>query len=391
MAITLFFFCQGGAFFLPWAIRNELIIMDINAFSAILPNIEQIPQPDAFFQTVKEQYPQHLQEGYFLPARSPSFYIQRIKTSTNTYTGFIAAVSLGAYLNGEIKGHEETLTRKAQIQTELLEERQALIKPVLVTYPNVSAIDTLVQTQWQAKAPIQEVYFEADKTQYQLWEINDAEILAAFKTLFEQHIQSVYIADGHHRILSASSSRLGLEQVVCAFYPYSEVMIRDFNRLVTSALPLDEYLLKALEKIAIIQPLVAGRKPKQKHELTFYYQQQWYSLKWKELHQLIKKLSLPLLDTQLLDEYILQNLLGIKDVRTTSNVAYIDGLQSIATIEKQVESQLHDSIAFCLYPVDRAEMATWADAGKTLPPKSTWFEPRMKNGIIVQEIQLRKG
>lgn len=391
MAITLFFFCQGGSFFLPWAIRNELIIMDINAFSAILPNIEQIPQPDAFFQTVKEQYPQHLQEGFFLPARSPSFFIQRIKTRTNTYTGFIAAVSLQAYLNGEIKGHEETLTRKAQIQTELLKERQALIKPVLVTYPNVSAIDTLVQTQWQAKAPIQEVYFEADETQYQLWEINDDQILAAFKTLFEEQVQSVYIADGHHRILSASSSGLGLEQVVCAFYPYSEVMIRDFNRLLTSALPLNDYLLKALKKMASIQLLPAGRKPKQKHELTFYYQQQWYSLKWKNLQQLMKNWTLPLLDTQLLDEYILRELLGIKDVRTARNITYIDGLQSIADIEKQVKSQVHSSIVFCLYPVDREEMALWADAGKTLPPKSTWFEPRMKNGIVVQEIQLRNG
>lgn len=365
--------------------------MEINAFSAILPNLEQIPQPDAFFKTVKEQYPQHLQEGFFLPARSPSFYIQRIKTSTNTYTGFIAAVSLQAYLKGEIKGHEETLTRKAQIQTELLEERQALIKPVLVTYPNVSTIDTLVQTQWQAKAPIQEVYFEADETQYQLWEINDGEILAAFKTLFEQHVQSVYIADGHHRILSASTPGLGLEQVVCAFYPYSEVMIRDFNRLVTSSHPLSDHLLKALKNIGTLQLLAAGRKPKQKHELTFYYQQQWYSLKWKDVPELIKKTALPLLDTQLLDEYVLRDLLGIKDVRTARNVTYIDGLESIAAIEKQTESQLHNGIAFCLYPVDREEMALWADAGKTLPPKSTWFEPRMKNGIVVQGIQLRSG
>ncbi len=364
--------------------------MDINAFSAILPNIEQIPHPNAFFQTVKEQYPQHLKEGFFLPARSPALYIQRIKTNANTYTGFLASVPLKAYLAGEIKGHEDTLTRKARIQAELLAERQAIIKPVLVTYPNVSTIDTLVQTQWQAKAPIQEIYFKEDGTQYQLWEVTDVEVIQAFEALFEQYVPSVYIADGHHRILSASSPGLGLERVVCAFYPYSEVMIRDFNRLLTSPQLADDQILKALQRVATVQPLVSGRKPKQKHELTFFFQQQWYSLKWKGLNTLLESKTLPLLDTQLLDKYILQDLLGIEDVRRASNITYIDGLQPTEEIEVQARSQLN-SIAFCLYPVDREEMATWADAGKTLPPKSTWFEPRMKNGVIVQGIELRKG
>ena len=364
--------------------------MEINAFSAILPNMEQIPHPNAFFQTVKEQYPQHLKEGFFLPARSPALYIQRIKTNTNTYTGFIASVSLKAYLSGEIKGHEETLARKSRIQAKLLEERQAIIKPVLVTYPNVSTIDTLVQTQWQAKAPIQEIYFEEDETQYQLWEVTDVEILQAFKALFEQYVPSVYIADGHHRILSASSPGLGLEYVACAFYPYSEVMIRDFNRLVTSPQLSNDRMLKTLESVGTVQPLISGRKPKQKHELTFFFEQQWYSLKWKGLSDLMKDASLPLLDTQLLDQYILRDLLGIVDVRIANNITYIDGLESIAAIEDQTRNGMNN-IAFCLYPVDREEMATWADAGKTLPPKSTWFEPRMKNGIVVQGIQLRKG
>ncbi|MEZ5039280.1 MAG: DUF1015 family protein [Saprospiraceae bacterium] len=357
--------------------------MEIKPFPAIFPNLSKIAHPDSFFQTVKEQYTVQVKQHSFLAPRPPSIYIHQIRTPRGSHTGLIASVPIEAYLNGEIKGHEETIESKSKIQLDLFLQRQAIVKPVLLTYPNISAIDQLILAESGKHAPFLELFFEEENLWHVLWEIKEDAILQQFQALFREKIPTAYIADGHHRISAAVALSPSIDSVMCAFFPSSEVRIRDFNRLISAPLLQTDHILKQIAKLGEFQQLAAPQKPQQKHELTLLFREQWYRLKWKADLLQPSSSGLPPLDTQLLNEHIFRSIFHIKDLRTTTHIKYIEGQEPLELVHRTT-TDLFDSMAFFLYPIQLAEMMAWADHGHYLPPKSTWFEPRMKNGVVVQ-------
>lgn len=359
--------------------------MEIKPFPAIFPNLSNIAHTDFFFQTVKEQYAVQVKQNSFFPPRPPGIYIHQIRTPQGSHTGLTASVPIEAYLNGEIKGHEETLESKSKIQLDLFLQRQAIVKPVLLTYPNIPAIDQLILAECGKNSPFLDIFFEEENLRHVLWEIKEPSTLQQFQALFREKIPTAYIADGHHRMSSAVGLSPTIDSVMCAFFPSSEVRIRDFNRLISSPLLQTDKILKQIAKLGELRLLAAPQKPQQKHELTLFFREQWYRLEWKaELLQPTSSDPLPL-DTQLLNDHIFHSIFHIKDLRTTTHIKYIEGQEPLELIHHR-SAELLDSMAFFLYPVQLEEMMAWADHGHYLPPKSTWFEPRMKNGVIVQRL-----
>lgn len=361
--------------------------MEINPFSAILPNLEKITYPDDFFQSAKEKYLSLAQNGFFYPSPSPAVYLQQISSAKHSYLGIIASVPTQAYHEGYIKGHEETLEEKGRIQLALLQDRQAMVKPVLLTYHKVAAIQQWVQDQITFLTPLQAIFFEQDQAYYKLWEVRDGEAIRTIQHLFREEVNCTYIADGHHRMLCATAEDLQVRSVLCSFYPRDQVLIRDFNRQLFFSEDFDTtQFLQCLRKVADLTLLTSGRKPGSKNELSLYLNQQWYSLRWKDQIMQKRADNLPLLDASILNEVVLRPLLGVDDLRKSDKVQYIGGQNDIHQLEALIKEK-PNSLLFCLFPVDWSEMVQWANRGHVLPPKSTWFEPRMKNGLVVQELQ----
>ncbi|NUO01871.1 MAG: DUF1015 domain-containing protein, partial [Saprospiraceae bacterium] len=231
---------------------------------------------------------------------------------------------------------------------------------------------------------------------HRLWKISDPAEIEALTTLFDQYVPKVYIADGHHR--SACSALLyrrlqekketGItsDRFLCGLFPESELEILAFNRIVQLPDELDEEtLLQRLAEVCTIKLLKRKRQPPSKHEMTMIVGDHGYSLKWKpEFLDPHASLS-EMLDTALLNKHILKNILGITDIRTDRRVSYTEGPKGLRAITRRIHEDPR-CIAFCLYPISAEEFFAVADAGEVLPPKSTWFEPRMKNGLLVQEL-----
>ncbi|MBX2871795.1 MAG: DUF1015 family protein [Saprospiraceae bacterium] len=360
--------------------------MEINPFSATLPNLKKISHPDTFFQSVKEKYSPQVRQDFFKSVETPALYIQQIERSAHTYQGIITTVPIQAYMTGQIKGHEETLERKGQIQVKLLRERQAMVKPVLLTYNNVAAIKNWMEDQIAKSDPIQTVFFEEDQANYRLWEVQAPESIKKVQALFKQEVDRAYIADGHHRMLSTTDQQLGLDAVLCSFFPKDQVLIRDFNRQVFFDNGFDTLdFLDQLKKLTELEPMQEGGKPQTKHTLSLYMAGQWYAIRWKRKLLERHKSGLPLLDADILNESVLQPLLQVQDLRKTDRIKYVDGQSEVPELERLLRDT-PNSLLFCLFPIDWTEMVQWADQGQTLPPKSTWFEPRMKNGLVVKDL-----
>ncbi len=367
--------------------------MHLHPFRAIYPKLDLIASPDAFFGTVKEDYTAYRKKGYFLESEEESLYIYRIKDPVRAYTGIIACASIQDYLDGMIKKHENTLAGKEQMQTELLMARTAVVKPVLLTYEPVEAIFAFSQDLIESKEPFFETYFKSDQQTHQFWNVSDPGQIMLLKALFDQYVDSAYIADGHHRTTSMAQlyeqtgGKAGAspyDRFLCAFFPSSQLEILDYNRVVEGLEDISFTTFMAqLSQVADIEVLKEPVRPREKHEMVMFINQEWFRLRWRRRLMESFKGDEVLLDVQLLNELILENILEIADVRTDDRVKYIDGRQGIRGVSDRVGKNVN-RVGFFLHPVSMDDFMRIADEGQILPPKSTWFEPRMKNGLLVQ-------
>lgn len=368
--------------------------MQIMPFQAIYPNLDFITSADSFFDNVKEEYNEYFESGFFNKTAQEALYIYQIHTKNRVFHGLIACVDVKDFLAGRIKKHEETLSDKEQKQIQLILRRKAAVKPVLLAYPQVDRIHALLSQYAKNKASFFEVEFGKEQSRHIFWEIVDGATIQQIQTLFQQDVPCAYIADGHHRTSSVAalfdrlqhrSNALDYRQLFCAFFPSSDLEILDFNRVVDglSDISLTTFMAK-LSQVCEIEVLEQAQKPTQKHEMTMFLNREWFKLRWKERVLLAYSAMPAILDCTLLNEKILQPILGIEDVRTDLRVEYIESPRGLDGVRMQTLKK-ETNIGFCLYPVQLDEVITLANAGQTLPPKSSWFEPRMKNGLIVKD------
>ncbi|HLF65265.1 MAG TPA: DUF1015 family protein [Saprospiraceae bacterium] len=369
--------------------------MKIHAFRAYCPNVKLITDPDTFFATVKYDFAKYFKEGFFTEIPEDGFYICEIHTASSVHTGFVASVDIEEYLDHHILKHENTLTSTEENLTELLVQRKAMIKPVLLTYKPNDKLNKLIRRARRTE-PFFSVYFEREKQEHIYYKISEPDVVRAFEKAWDEHLPKAYIADGHHRCATSASLYQSLKKnrksaqnyryLLCAFFPFDQLVIHEFNRVVDlpGEISSTMFLVK-LSALCDIKHLNKSTKPRKPHELTLYLNREWYRIRWKK--KILKKYAqeLVIMDTDILNHEVLADILGIRDVRSDNRLSYVDGISGVQGLtEKAEKSALR--IGFCLYPITFKDLVTVADAGKTLPPKSTWFEPRVKNGLISQRI-----
>ena len=370
--------------------------MKIFPFQAWYPNFDLIASSDSFFGSVKSEFVSYKQSGFFLQSEEEAIFFYQIKSATRTYTGLLCCTDIKEYKNGNILKHENTLAAKEQKMIQLLIQRKALVKPVLLVYPKINVINSLIINYIQENEPFCTTYFEQDKQEHFLWKVTNPTTLVAVQKLFDKKVQSTYIADGHHRTtttvllnerLKNKANSGNYNQLMVVLFGSDQIEVLEYNRVVDG---LNEcsatvFMVK-LAQLFTIKILEKAQKPTKKHQITLFINREWYLLTWKSKILKAYEYKKIILDVELLNEKVLKGILGIKDVRLDQRIEYIGGTKGLRGLEKAtIKSK--NRIGFYLYPVQLRELMDLANAHQLLPPKSTWFEPRIKNGLVVKSLE----
>ncbi len=366
--------------------------MRIRPFQAVYPNLDNITSVDTFFGRVKYEFPDYKKDGFFSKIAEEAIYIYRISKPDRNYTGLIACSDINDYLEGKIKKHENTLRSKEQQQMQLMARRNAIVKPVLLTYPGISEITKLLNGFIEKNHFVFEIEFEKENQRHTFWKVIEKPLIQQIQQLFLEKVPITYIADGHHRCAATALMHQMMEGnknealysfMLSAFFPAEELEIHDFNRIVERKTSLTTFMAR-LSQIFNIEILAEPEKPSGKFEIVMFINQEWFKLFWKESVLDRYANQKVVLDASLLDELVLQNIMGIDDIRSSSRIQYFEGPKGLNELRSRAIKK-DNNVGFCLFPVVLNDIFTVADMGETMPPKSTFFEPRIKNGLIVQE------
>lgn len=363
--------------------------MNIFPIQAVLPNLSKIEVNDAFFETVKEEYPKYVAQNLFYLSSFKGIYIYEISTPNNLHYGIIAALDLDDVRNGKVKKHEKTLIAKEKTQLNLLIERGAMVKPVLLTYPKLDTLQDLMQELIQQNPVFHEVFFPESEQKHRFWLIKEISDIQKIQSEFKK-IEKLYVADGHHRLTAnlhfeEKAQELHINEkfneVFCAFFADYQLNIAAFNRLVKAiTIPTEEIIQKIKEFADLIDS--STNYPQQKGEWKMCIDSEWTTWRWKEPILNFRGKGKVNLDVDILNEFVFKQIFNIEDIRKDKRLAYLDASYQFNDLINESKK----GIVFSLYPVEIHDLFKIADEDGTMPPKSTWFEPRMKNGLLVQEI-----
>lgn len=371
--------------------------MQIRPFQAAYPDMRRISSADHFFSTIKEKFGEYWQDGFYQKLSADGVYVCTVERPHRTHIGLVVCVDIREYLAGKIKRHEKTLPKKETGRLDQLRDWAAQVKPVTLTYRPITEIDKLLQSSIVGKAPLIEAFFEKKNEMHRFWNIHDEGVINCLLNIFAEQINIAYISDGHHRTASNAFmfEHFGVDNpdnpfrwLPCVFFPTDQVDIYDFNRMVEGFGELTPAsFLDSLKDFFEITTLPKAQKPNRKHELTLFLSGKWYTLKWLPKILQEKNDKPVLLDVDLLNDKILSGLLGIKNVRDTNRLKYFQSLEDIDELTgRTLEGE--ERFAFCLYPITIEDFLKVSDADGSLPPKSTWFEPRIRSGLLVRWFEL---
>lgn len=364
--------------------------MRINAFQAVFPKLEKITSTDTFFATMREDYNSFREKDFFGKKNEFAIYIYTIQCKHGSYTGLITCTNIQDYLDEKIIKHEQTLKAKEANHLELTRSRNAMVKPVLLTYPPTPSINAWMLQYKSSHTLFLKVPFPQLEEVHFFWQVKEKNAIQNLQALFSAHVPKSYIADGHHRsstlaLLHQQNKSNRYNQLLTAYFATDQLQILAFNRVVrlTDSVRYKQFLAH-LEQYCLIKPLDAFHIPKQKNQFTLLYSNHFYQVEWKKstLDQFSKQAIV--LDTRILNEIIFKKIIGIKDPRRDLRVEYIGGPLGLDGLQQKLSEQ-DNSIGFYLFPTALHEIIQLADLGAVLPPKSTWFEPRMKNALITKE------
>jgi uncharacterized protein (DUF1015 family) len=343
------------------------------------------------FKGVAHKYQDFKDEGILITEDRTAFYIYEIESKGQIFTGIIAGASIADYQNGYIKKHEDTLQYRVELFKDYLHQTHFNTEPVLITYPDSIEINTFISLQ-KKHQPIYS-FATPNKEKHTLWKLDTQTEMDWLVEHFEK-IPNLYIADGHHRSASAEllyeqNNHLNNENLnyfMSFLIAESTVKIYEYNRLVRdlNGLTKDDFIKKLAEYFIIKTKDQELWKPQNKFEFGMYLDGSFYALFYKH-DQHDESSLLNNLDAQILYTTVLHPLLGIEDLRNDERIDYISGKQSIATIKELVDEGEFE-VGFMLYPSDINEIKALADNNLIIPPKSTYIEPKFRNGLVVYEL-----
>jgi uncharacterized protein (DUF1015 family) len=343
------------------------------------------------YEKAKENLAAFISRNILFIESKPCYYIYELTMDGRKQTGLVCGSSVDDYENGLIKKHEFTRPEKELDRITHIKTTGAQTGNVFIAYKNVEEIDTLIENCKNEKTPQYSLVAD-DGIEHKIWVVNDEVTIEKITTLFKEKVPSTYIADGHHRAASAAKVRAALgsdatknaDIFLTTLFPSNQLHIMDYNRVVKdlNGLSKADFLAKITEKFSIEKVNEAFR-PSAMHEFGLYMNKQWYKLIANA--NIIKKDVLGVLDVNIMQENILTPILNIVDQRTDKRIDFVGGIRGLQALEKRVDSG-EMALAISLYPVSIEQLFAVADSGDVMPPKSTWFEPKLRDGLLTHLI-----
>ncbi|MGB3590566.1 MAG: DUF1015 domain-containing protein [Nonlabens sp.] len=341
------------------------------------------------FNLVHNRYQEFKEEGYLVQDEQPAFYVYENVDPHHSYTGIIAGVSTHDYQDNKIKKHENTLHHKEVLFKDYLKIVGFNAEPVLLTYKDQDEVDEIIAQVKTTPACFN--FSTTDHNLHRVWAVNNPDLINRLETAFAR-MPELYIADGHHR--SSSSSLLALDPETQKdsfnyFMSYliaeSQLNIYEFNRLVKdlNGLEKEDFLMRLDQHFRIQNRGIELYKPSKKHHFCMYLDGEYYSLYLRKTYADIEN-PLDDLDAQMLYDLVLQPILAIGDLRTDTRLDYSYGKGDLVRMKERVDSGEY-AVAFNLFPATVTQMKRIADAGLTMPPKSTFIRPKLPSGLVIYE------
>ena len=343
----------------------------------------------AVYEKAKENLQQLISNNVLVKETKPCYYVYQLIMNGRSQTGLVCVSSVQDYFDDVIKKHEFTRPEKEKDRIDHMQTIEAQTGNVFLAYRDVAAVNSLINDWKASNKPVYD--FMADDTiQHSIWIINNDTTITAITQLFKTDVTFTYIADGHHRAASAAkvsktlSNNIEAKYFLTTIFPASELAILDYNRVVKD---LDgfskEKFISRLQDDFFITLSSEPVKPAQLHEFGMYLDKQWYILSSRK--GTFTDDPIGILDVTILSNNILDKLLDISDQRTDKRIDFVGGIRGLKELEKRVDSG-EMKVAFSLYPVTIEQLFNIADNGKVMPPKSTWFEPKLRDGLLTHLI-----
>ena len=349
------------------------------------------------YDKAAENFARFQEQGWLVQDEKEQYYVYAQTMNGKTQYGLVVCAYVDDYLNGVIKKHELTRADKEEDRMKHVRVNNANIEPVFFAYPDNEALDALV-ARYTAESPEYDYVAQGDGFRHQLWVIDDEVDMAAITAAFAQ-MPALYIADGHHR--SAAAALVGAEKArqnpnhvgdeeynyfMAVCFPAGQLTIIDYNRVVKdlNGLTPEELLAKLEENFIVESKGEEIYKPCALHNFSLYVDGKWYSLTAKE-GTYDDNDPIGVLDVTISSNLILHDILGLGDLRKDKRIDFVGGIRGLGELKRRVDSG-EMKMALALYPVSMKQLMDIADTGNIMPPKTTWFEPKLRSGLVIHKL-----
>lgn len=373
---------------------KECSLLHITRAEIDLPAGIDIHSEEVYKKSI-ENFALWQKKGWLVQDEKPYFYIYAQTMAGRTQYGIAGCASVDDYLNGIIKKHELTRPDKEQDRMVHIRVNNANMEPVFFTYPSVKKIDSIVNRIVRKEKPEYDFTAE-DGVKHHFWVVRDPEIMKQIETLFAEKVPFTYVADGHHR--TAAAALVGKEKrennplhkgteeynfFLAVHFPDNQLSILDYNRTIKDLNGLsDEDFLKKLENgFEIREKGTRIYKPRKLHDFSMYLGDKWYRLTAKK-DKYDDNDPIGSLDVTILTNLVLEPVLDIQDLRRSKRIDFVGGIRGLGELKKRVDSG-EMKVAFALFPVSLKQLIKIADSGQIMPPKTTWFEPKLRSGLVI--------
>jgi uncharacterized protein (DUF1015 family) len=376
------------------ATGKDCSLLHITKAEIDLPSGTDVHSDEVYNKSV-ENFSKWQEKGWLVQDKEHRFYIYAQTMDGRTQYGIVGCASVDDYLNGIIKKHELTRPDKEQDRMIHIRVNNANIEPVFFTYPAVKEIDTIVSRIVNNEKPEYDFVSE-DGFGHHFWIINKKRTIRKIEELFAKKVPYTYVADGHHRTAAAALvgkekqeknlAHKGTEEYnffLAVHFPDKQLRIIDYNRTVKdlNGLAETEFINRLSSSFTVEEKGKVIYKPQNLHNFSMYLDGKWYSLTAKE-GTFNDSDPIGVLDVTILSNQILEPILDIQDLRRSKRIDFVGGIRGLGELSKRVDNG-DMKVAFALFPVSMKQLITIADSGNIMPPKTTWFEPKLRSGLVI--------
>lgn len=346
-------------------------------------------QSDIVYETASKNLQKMIDDKVFILDNQPYYYIYEMEMNGRIQTGIVCGSSIEDYNNEIIKKHEYTRPDKVLDRVKHIQITKAQTGIIFLAYKDVHIISSLLN-EWKNTHETEYNFTAEDGIRHTVWVINDNSVIAELTELFDQKVPTTYIADGHHRSAALSTiaetdHNINNNFILSCIFPESHLSIFDYNRIVKTlnGHSKESFLEKLSEKFHVKKIDKQNSKPKEEKTFGMYLEGQWYQLKTKPGTYDLDPIGI--LDVSILQNNIMSEILGIHDSRIDHRIDFVGGIRGLKELELIVDAEAAVA-AFACYPVSIHQLFQVADSGSVMPPKSTWFEPKTRDGLIVFQL-----